>query len=168
MTSSGTTGRTLFQNGSGLTFCGLILMRLQPRLRRSSSALLSARARDMCKASPLVSALWVAEMTSQSSAATAARGHEAAKARIPSAALSMLFPGQGTRLATVCFAKAAGRLQADVSAVAWRRGDVMRFLIAVTAVTARGIMLSPGLVRPTAAANARVAEGGPAHLRPTR
>src|SRR5262249_57594262 len=119
MTSSGTTGRTLFQNGSGLTFCGLILMRLQPRLRRSSSALLSARARDMCKASPLVSALWVAEMTSQSSAATAARGHEAAKARMPSttplAALSMLFPGQGTRPATVCFAKAAGRLQPHVS-----------------------------------------------------
>src|SRR5262249_13607335 len=57
------------------------------------------------------------------------------------------------------------------SHVPWRG---MRFQIAVTAVTAgyrstaRGIMLSPGLVRPTAAANARVAEDGPAHLRPTR
>jgi hypothetical protein len=67
----GTTGRTLLKNGSGFTFSGLMLMLLQPRLRLSSSALLAARARDMCKASPLVSALWVAEMTSQSAAMTA-------------------------------------------------------------------------------------------------
>ena len=66
--SSGTAGRTFFQNGSGFTLYGLMLILRQPLVCRSALALLAASACDISSASPLVSALWVAEMISQSAA----------------------------------------------------------------------------------------------------